>query len=74
MGENEKHIEGWKNVAKLFPMISEETVRKKYGKEMLSGGWAFKTLRGKHKSPRIWAYPSIVKQFIAKKQIDQGYV
>ena len=47
MGENEKHIEGWKNVAKLFPMISEETVRKKYGKEMLSGGWAFKTLRGK---------------------------
>ena len=74
MADNEECVVGWKEIDKFFPMIHPDTVKKKYHKEMLSGGWVFKTRRGKYSSPRIWAWPSLVKQFIAKKQIDQGYV
>lgn len=74
MNVNESHIEGWDAIAKLFPMITKQTLVKRYGKEMLEGGWVMRSNKGQSKRPVIWAWPSVIKQFQAKKMIDNKKV
>lgn len=74
MSIHEEHLEGWEEIAELFPMVTSQTVRKKYGKEMLAGAWAFKSHVGRGKKPKVWSFPSLVQKFIAKKQLDNKSV
>lgn len=69
MSDDENPLLGWDEIGSKF-MLSGQSIQKKYGKEMLRDGWALKS-RG---SKKVFAWPSQVKKFQAKKQIEQGFV
>jgi hypothetical protein len=68
-----ERVEGWENIAEFFP-YSEITVRKKFGPEMLATGVVFKSHIGRGKKRVVWSFPSLIKEYISKKQVRDGNV
>jgi len=61
-------VKTWKEIAKYTP-FSEQTLMRKYGKEMLQRGVVHKNAIGRAKKVIVWAYPSqIIKYFTIKSQ------
>ncbi|MHA1305374.1 MAG: hypothetical protein ACTSPI_16870 [Candidatus Heimdallarchaeaceae archaeon] len=61
-------VKTWKEIAKYTP-FHHQTLRKKYGEEMLAKGVVFKSRLGRKKHLTVWAFPSqIMKYFTLKGQ------
>ena len=70
MGE-EYIIKTWINIAKLTP-FHHQTLRKKYGDDMLSKGFVFRSKIGRKKHITVWAFPSqVMKYFILQGQKNE---
>lgn len=75
---NDCYLRGWEEIEALFPMYAPETVRKKYGREMIQNGWVMKSTesyahkKGFKRRPGVWSFESLVKTFISKKIASLG--
>ena len=71
MGEEEGVIKKWVNIAKYTP-YDKQTLRKKYGKDMLEKGFVFKDTIGRGRNEKIWSYKwLIMKYFVLINQEKQ---
>jgi hypothetical protein len=69
----ESMLLGWKQIAEGTP-FSANAFRLRYGKEMLSLGYVFKSHIGRCKRPAVWTFPILVKAYFALKQQKQGKI
>ena len=64
-------VKTWPNIAKLTP-YDEQTLRKKYGPEMLEKGFVLKSRFGRRKGLTVWAFPSqVIKYFTVLGQKNE---
>lgn len=71
---SEPLLMGWKNIHKLFctqdgeRIMSESTLRQKYGPELQELGVVFRYNIGKSKRPVVAAWPSKIRNWWTRKQ------
>jgi len=65
---------GWKSIHRLFctqdgkPLMSESSLRQKYGPELQELGVIFRYSLGKSKRPVVAAWPSKIRNWWTRKQ------
>ena len=62
---------GWKNIAKLTP-YGEQTLRKRFGPEMIEKGYVIKSRLGPRGRVYCWAYPEMVKKYFMLLGMEKG--
>ena len=65
-------VKTWPDIAKFSP-YDEQTVRKKYGKDMLAKGYVVKSKLGKKGQLTCWAYIDMIKKYVMFIQKEKGY-
>lgn len=66
MDDQEIAVQTWENIAKLTP-YSEQTLRKRFGREMLSLGIVIKSHIGRSKRLIVWGWPSMIIGYFRQK-------
>ena len=66
MDEQETVVQTWENIADLTP-YTEQTLRKRFGKEMLSLHIVMKSHVGRSKRPIVWGWPNMIRQYFREK-------
>ena len=71
-----QRVIGWREISEYFP-IAQKTLQARYGNEMLSAGYVFKSvIKGPDGIRRwqVWSFDFLVAAFISQKQAAQGFV
>lgn len=70
-GEAERALEGWSEIAKMFP-FSERKLRG-MRQELLDCGAIFKVRKGHARTIIVCAFPSMIRRYISLKA-SRGYI
>ena len=65
-------VETWAKIA-LYTPLSEQTLTRKYGKDMLAKGYVVKSKLGKKGQLTCWAYIDMIKKYVMFIQKEKGY-
>ena len=66
------YVRTWANIAEYTP-ISEQTLTRKYGKDMQDKGYVIKSRLGHKGRLTCWAYIDMIKKYVMLIQEEKGY-
>jgi len=76
MGEEKYIVKTWKEIAKYTP-YNDQTLRKRFGKDMLVNGIVIKSRLGSRGRVYCWAYPELIKRYFVlrgQKNVEKNSV